>query len=283
MTDLGGALALAVVQGLTEFLPVSSDGHLRLAHELVGFQTNNDLGFDLTLHLGTLCAVFIVFGRDIVSLLSGVARGLRRVPEVGLRGALLEEEGLRLALLVGVAMLPTGLIGLGLKMVYDRVEIGLVGVGGFLILNGVILLSSRLAHPRSIAPDPLAWHGLGLRGAFLVGVAQGLAALPGVSRSGSTIVTGLALGIERSRAARFSFVLSIPAILAAFAVEFEPSALGDVAGGASTYLLAASVSALVGILALKVVLRVLEGAKFHWFGWYCIALGALTILVGRSH
>lgn len=283
MSDLSGALALAVVQGLTEFLPVSSDGHLRLAHELVGFQTNNDLGFDLTLHLGTLCAVFIVFGRDITELLAGLVRGARRIPELGLRGALNAEEGLRLGLLVALAMVPTGVIGLALKALYDRVEIGLVGVGGFLVLNGLILLSSLLTRPQTPSPDPVAWHGLGVRGALLVGVAQGLAALPGVSRSGCTIVTGLALGIERARAARFSFVLSIPAILAAFVVEFEPEALRGVNGGVWTYLLAAAVSALVGILALKVVLRVLEGARFHWFGWYCIALGLLTITVGWSH
>jgi undecaprenyl-diphosphatase len=277
VNDLVGALILAVVQGITEFLPISSDGHLALAHAVVGFETDNNLFFDLLLHLGTLIAVVFVFWREIADAARSAWRGLLAVQHVGWNGALEAHEGLRLAMLVAIAMVPTAIIGIGVKELLERYEFSLLAIGGLLFVNGAILALARFAPKHDPTPAPLSWHGVGARDIVLIGIAQGLATLPGISRSGSTIVTGLLLGAERAHVARLSFLMAIPAIVGAFIVQSRDVHFAGVADDLPIYLLAASVSALVGVVALRTLLRLLERAQFHHFAWYCFGLGSITM------
>lgn len=271
-----------VLQAATEFLPVSSSGHLRLMRETMGFESSHDLLFDLSLHIGTLVAVFVVYRRSIWSLACGLL----------LPGVTPEERraSWRLLFLLFVASIPTGIIGIVLSDWVGSDAFGLQLVGALLVLNGGVLWLSRYLVDagdddalRAGGGDALDARdaNLSVGQALLVGVAQGMAVLPGISRAGSTIVAGLSLGVPRSSAAEFSFLLSIPAIMGAFVVELAKSEV-DLSGGddLAVYLWGATVAALVGIFALRVLLRMLERANLHHFAWYCWAVGLGAIIYG---
>jgi undecaprenyl-diphosphatase len=278
---LADAVWLGIVQGLTEFLPVSSDGHLALAHALLGASSEADLLFDLMLHLGTLLAVFSVFGRDIRTFVGDGVHGLLRIPKVGTRAAFAESEGLRMGLLIVIASIPTAIIGLLLKKPVEGHAFGLTVTGAFLMLNGVTLWCSRYAkEPSQAETRPLHIDGIGPKQAALIGVAQGLAVLPGISRSGSTIVTTLLLGGARSRAAQFSFLMAVPAIAGAAVLQLSSTDLSDALAHPAPYVVGTIVSAAVGIAALRLLLGLLQAARFHHFAWYCWAIGLFAIAFG---
>jgi undecaprenyl-diphosphatase len=274
------AALLGLIQALTEFLPVSSSGHLKLGHAWLGFEATNDLAFVLVLHAGTLVAVFIVYWKRILGLLRGVAAGVADLPS-GVRNALERHEGLRYLLLIVVATIPTGIIGLLLE---DWVETGITSprlVGGLLMINGLMLFQSR----RFTGDDqqdrgPLSVGGIGVREALIIGVMQGVAVLPGISRAGTTIVTALAVGAWRLRAAEFSFFLSIPAILGAIVLKLDPAELAASQGGLVDYGVGAAVAAVGGVFALKVLLGLLRDARLHSFAYYCWLIGLVAIIIG---
>jgi undecaprenyl-diphosphatase len=273
------AIWLGIVQGLTEFLPVSSDGHLTLAHILLGAQGSEDLFFDLMLHLGTLVAVFTVFGGDVLRFGGEALRGLGAIPARGLANAWHESEGLRLVTLLVIASVPTAIIGLLLKHAVESHAFSTPAVAGMIMLNGVTLYSARFTeHDEHVGHAPNAVAGITPLRAFLIGIAQGLAVLPGISRSGSTIVASLWLGAERQRAAQFSFLLSIPAILGAFVLEADREALQHALANPLPYAVGTLISALVGVVALRIVIRLLRSARFHHFAWYCWVLGAVALV-----
>lgn len=285
------AALLGVIQALTEFLPVSSSGHLRLAHALFGLDVEFDLFFDIVLHVGTLAAVFLVYRGRIGALLAGVGRGLAALPS-GAASALRSHEGLRYLLLLIIATLPTGVMGVLLSDLVDSDAFSIPVVGALLVVNGGVLwLSRRWAYDEEaseggeLADDtaerPLLRVGaIGWREALLIGIAQGIAVLPGISRAGSTIVCALALGTQRMRAAEFSFFLSIPAILGAVVLKFDPVALRAVEFDAGPYVVGALVSAVAGVLALSGLLNVVRAAKMHHFAWYCWILGLVALAYG---
>lgn len=281
------AVLLGTIQGLTEFLPVSSSGHLRLGTAFLGLQEGHDLLFDIVLHLGTLLAVVAVYRQRIGFLLADVFRHLGDL-RYGLLGWLKRSEGTRYAMLVVIATLPTGIIGVLLKDLISGDAFGVRAVGGLLLLNAALLaLSKRYngadapADPKAIdAERPYAVGGIGPREALLIGIMQGLAVLPGISRSGTTIVTALALGAWRMKAAEFSFLLSIPAILGATLVEFDLDAIASASGGAQVYLIGAIISSAVGVIALLGLLRLLRSAQFHHFAWYCALVGLAALVFG---
>ncbi len=280
--NLVDAGMLGAVQALTEFLPVSSSGHLRLGNAWLGVEGGHDLLFDIVLHLGTLLAVVGVYGKRIGFLLADLLRGLGGLRD-GVMQWLSQSEGARYLLLVVLATVPTGVIGLLLKDVLDGDTVGVRVVGGLLLLNAVMLaLSKRFSggEPSLEEKSPLHVGGIGPREALLIGIAQGCAVLPGISRSGATIVTALALGAWRMKAAEFSFLLSIPAILGATVMEFDLDAFTTADGGAAPYLLGAVVSAGLGVAALLVLLRLLRSAQFHHFAWYCAVLGGAALVLG---
>ncbi len=273
----GAAAGLGVVQALTELLPVSSSGHLRLAHDLFDLHVDDSLLFDILLHVGTLVAVVAVYRQTLGRMTLDALQGLPKLRH-GLRSALEQSEGLRFVMLVVLATLPTGVMGVLLGDVLSSDAIGAPIVGGLLLLNGAILWSSKYIDREPATDRALSIAGIGPREALIIGVAQGIAILPGISRAGMTIVTALLLGAERMKAAEFSFVLSIPAILGATVLEFDPDALSAGSGEQVAYVVGGITAAVVGVLALKLLLRLLRGARFHQFAWYCWAVGATALV-----
>lgn len=261
------AIVLGILQGATEFLPVSSSGHLFLAQRLLGLR-EPELAFDTFLHLGTLLAVVVFLRREIADILRSLFR--RR------RG--LDDEpaawGRRDVLLVIVSMIPTGVIGI---LFHDAVETGISvrGVGiRYALLTGFLLLSSlRIRHKTD--PERIeVWE------AFAIGLIQGAAVFPGLSRSGSTISLALVLGIGAARSARYSFMISLPAILGAALVNLHKgvSVLPPLVPSAAGFLGAM----VVGYLALLVVERLVTRGRFVRFAPYTLTLALLCFYFGRN-
>jgi undecaprenyl-diphosphatase len=275
------SLVLGVVQGVTEFLPISSDGHLRFAHDLLGV-AGEGLLFDLMLHLGTLVAVFLFYRQEIGVILRDLVPAVTEFPTRGW-AAVNDREGARLALVTVVATVPTGIIGLLMKDLVQSEAIPMWGVSALLIVNGFVLWSSLYAKERPLAVSggeglgAISYRGVTLTRAALIGVAQGIAVLPGISRSCLTIVSALWLGVRREDAARVSFLMSIPAILGAVTVSFDAETLAK-DGGLTGPVLAGVLAALVvGLGAIHLLTRVLRAAQFHRFAWYCWALGGVSL------
>ncbi|MFT6399617.1 MAG: undecaprenyl-diphosphatase [Bradymonadia bacterium] len=272
---------LGLIQALTEFLPVSSSGHLRLGHAWLGFDVPDDLLFDIVLHLGTLVAVLIVYRKRVGKLIADIGRGLKDLSG-GVGAAMAKHEGLRYFALLIIATLPTGVLGILLKDIVGGEAFTVPLVGGMLLINGGILFVSRFFQGERTDEDERTFSvgGIGVKEALIIGIAQGLAVCPGISRSGSTIVTALALGANRMKAAEFSFFLSIPAILGAVVLEIDPAAMQAGPGGMMPYIVGATVSAGAGVLALVALLGVVKAAKLHRFAFYCWALGIAAIVWG---
>jgi undecaprenyl-diphosphatase len=256
-TDFAALTLLSLVQGLTEFLPISSSGHLVLAQAAMGFE-EPVLALDVALHVGTLLAVVVVYRKALFGLLTGLPRG--EVREV--------------ALLL-LATLPAAVVGLTLR---DRIGAlfhspNLASLGLF-ATAGILLAGEWARRRRGGAPEtPLGW-----KQALLIGCAQALAICPGISRSGATIATAMLCGRAPADAARFSFLLSIPAILGA-AVLSLPDAIEDgLAGGLGPVIWAAGFAGFVGWGALRVLLTFLGRGAFSWFAAYCIGLGTGALM-----
>jgi len=264
------AVILGVIQGLTEFLPVSSSGHLVLSQHLFGIK-KPEVFFDVVLHLGTLTAVCLVFRRDIAAL----AAELLHLPKVvrgrdSLAAAWRERPNFRLLVLILAGTIPTGLIGFIFQDFLESLFASTFAVGLALLVTGLILFLTRL-----IKDGGRGITGFRAVDALLIGLAQGLAITPGISRSGFTISTGLFLGLDRELAARYSFLLSIPAILGALIIQFEGVAASSfdlLAFGLG--FLAAVIS---GWLAIILLLKIVRRGDLHYFAYYCWLVGLVTL------
>jgi undecaprenyl-diphosphatase len=255
------AILLGVVQGLTEFLPVSSSAHLVFAqHFLPGFRQPGIL-FDVLLHLGTLGAVLIYFRRDLL----WVARGFL-MPGVGDGG-----EARRLGWLILAATVPTGIIGLAFQDFFESLFTQIQPVAMSLLVTGGLLL---LAERRQ--GDGRGIGDMRVPDALIIGVMQGVAIIPGISRSGSTIAAGLFRGLDRGLAARFSFLLSIPAILGAAVVQGRHVAFvppEDVL----PYLAGALAALIVAYLTIGWLIRLVQERHLRYFAYYCWVLGLAVL------
>jgi undecaprenyl-diphosphatase len=243
---------LGIVQGATEFLPVSSSGHLTIAQEILGV-TENRILFDVFLHVGTLIAILLVFAKDLLALFSS---NRRWIPYLVL------------------ASVPAALAGLFLRSYIERAFDSVFIVGGLLVGNSLILAVGSISQRRKAAPSEVE-----TKGALAVGVAQSVAMLPGISRSGSTVSLGLVMGWQQAVAVRFSFLLAVPAIVGAAGLEAmkcrSALATGDFL---ETALLGVLVSAAAGYAALRLFLRAVEKRKLWLFSGYCFLLGAALIV-----
>jgi undecaprenyl-diphosphatase len=241
-------IALAALQGIAEFLPISSSGHLRLLAELFGVDEPQTL-FDILLHVGTLVAVFFVYRHVFGRMALALGRVLVR-PNTA-RAAFAADADLRLFVYAILATVPTGLIAIAFGDALEGLAAHTGLVGAALIVNGFILLALRgltIGRWRSAPDRPRRTLAeLRLRDALIIGTAQGFGIIRGISRSGTTITAGLATGLDQHAAATFSFVLSVPAILGALVLELDPSKLG--ADGLAQALVGAVVAAVVGTLA----------------------------------
>lgn len=260
LQELLHMLVLAVVQGLTEFLPVSSSGHLVLAQHWLGSR-EGDVFFDVVLHMGTLGSVLVVYRREVVRLLrcDGPAR--------------------RYLAALAAGTLPAVAVGLAAKDTVERLFEDPRFAAGGLLLTALLLVSTRLRR-RADEPLPEPWEPrpVPMLPAALVGLAQALAIMPGISRSGATIATSLWLGLPRAEAARFSFLLSVPAIGGALVLQIADGAAAD-ASGLPALLLAAFAAFAVGLLAIRWTALAVVQAHFWKFSVYCLAVGVIGLLV----
>jgi len=270
--SLFDAIMLGILQGLTEFLPVSSSGHLQLGHDFFN-APEESLLFDVLLHVGTLVAVLWVYRHDLVGIIRETLSGIRRLA-AGPAQAFAGSRGLRVTGLVVLATIPTGIIGVLGKDLIEGPWVNSTLVSGLLLVNGANLFLSRFIREREPGEDG-TWSvdGIGPREALLIGIAQGIAVLPGISRSGTTIMVALFLGARRERAAQFSFLLAIPAILGAAVLAWDTQEVLASSDQAAAMAAGAVVACLVGIVALKLLLQLLRRAQFHVFAWYCWAVG----------
>ncbi len=268
------AIILGILQGLTEFLPVSSSGHLVLFQHLFGLK-EAELLFDVWVHLGTLVAVIIVFRREILKIISAL---LRLVSFGGQKEKILpkgeSDPELKMAVLIGIGSIPTAILGLLFASIADRLYSSTLITGLMLMVTGLLLWLTRRAGSQTVSAS--SGH-LTTAKAFIIGIVQGLAIIPGISRSGSTISTGLLLGVDRETAARYSFLLSIPAIVGAGLLSFKD---GFTRSDSVIWisLLGAATAALVGYGALKSLLHMVKKGRLHVFAPYCWLVGILAIL-----
>lgn len=270
---IGEGLLLGLVQGLAEFLPISSSGHLAILESVFGIQGEQVLTFAVLLHFGTLISLFFVYYRDIWELLVELiltARDLVTGKGLRLRG----NETRTLGVMILVATIPTAFFGLVLNDFFSSLYTSLASIGVGLLITGTILwIVERLK------PKQKSFHEMRIRDALLVGLFQSIAIAPGISRSGSTIVGSLVSGLERRHAVRFAFLISIPSILGAFLLEapdafqqgLDPNLLLPIALG----VIAATIS---GFLAIKTMIRLVSNQKLRIFSYYTWVVGALVLL-----
>jgi undecaprenyl-diphosphatase len=265
-------IILGILQGLTEFLPVSSSGHLVLGQIYFNI-TEFLLIFDISVHMGTLAAVLVVYFSDIrlmgVSISGCLAKMVNRKPFASL---VKTDKNLKLALFILIGSVPTAVIGLVLKKFEQVLFTSDTLVGCMLILTGTILWVSRQYYR-----DETAGGEFNAKQAFFIGIVQGFAVIPGISRSGSTIAAGMVAGLDRQTAARFSFLLSVPAIAGAQVLGVKDAVeTGFVLNPAIVY--GTIVSFVVGLVALKLLLKLVHTGKFHLFAPYCWLAGTLVLL-----
>lgn len=258
--SLAHALFLGVLQGLTEFLPVSSSGHLAIAqHFLSGFEQPGVL-FDVMLHVGTMVAVALYFNREIVALASSPWRRDAEAP-----------MHRRLLMLLVVGSVPTALIGLSFKDFFEGLFHNIPAVGAMLLVTGALLfLSERFRHSGR-KEDRLT-----LSDALVVGTVQGCAIVPGISRSGSTIAALLLKGVDGETAARFSFLLALPAVFGA-ALLSARDLHGVPAGELPIYLAGMGIAFITGLLSIHCLMAVIRKKRLFAFALYCWAAG-ITVM-----
>lgn len=262
------AIILGLVQGLTEFLPVSSSGHLAIGRELLGIEASGDLVFEVTVHAATVCATIVVFRRMILDLLKGLFKFKYNA----------ETEFI---LKIALSMVPVLFVGVFLKDYVEELFSSLPVVGIALLVTAALLFASDRARTAPQTEDSGEAEGYGRISwlqAFIMGLAQAVAVIPGLSRSGTTISTGLLCGVDRKTAAGFSFLMVLVPILgeafldivggdaAASTIGLLPLALGFVSAFAS------------GLLACKLMLELVRRARLSWFALYCTIVGIIVII-----
>jgi len=257
MTWLQGAI-LGIVQGLTEFLPVSSSGHLVVVESAFGLSTPGVL-VEVVLHVATLLAVFVVYWRRLSQLISGAFRG--------------ELSEWRYGLLLAIGTVPAALVGLLLTDWVERAFDSLIAVGIDFIVTAIILWSTRWVRPGSATEPSIASAGG-------IGLAQAFAVFPGVSRSGSTIAAATWLGVEPVKAAEYSFLLAIPAITGAGLLQIPAISTDALDVGLGPLALGFAIALASGIFAIRVLVVLLKRGGFHRFAPYCLMLGIATLIWG---
>jgi len=260
--DFLQSLILGIVQGLTEFLPVSSSGHLEIGHALLGVKGDSNLVFVITVHLATVLSTLVVFRKDIVKLFLAFF-------------SFRWNEEMRYVCLLLVSSIPVVIIGFFFKDEIESLFTGnLTFVGSMLIVTAILLAFSSFVKPKD---KPLGWCD-----SFIIGVAQAISVLPGISRSGSTIATGLLLGKKREEMARFSFLMALIPIIGANIVEFIEGS-GNLAPEQTIGIMPLAVgfvaAFLSGLFACKVMINIVKKGKLIYFAGYCLIVGLIAIFV----
>ena len=282
------AILMGLLQGITEFLPVSSSGHLAIFKYIFHVNTETGLLFDTLLHLATLIAVCVVYWKTVrrliaavFQLIAGVFTNLRiwitgrksaeREPYVNL----MDDAYKKFVVLILITTIPTGIIGLLLKPVIEKASLSLLIPGICLVITAIILLVSDNGRAGKKKIRRAKYSD-----AALIGVAQGVATMPGISRSGTTIAACLLLGFDRAFAVQYSFLASIPAILGANILELKDFDFGTVSSSMiGVYIAGMIVAGVVGYICIKVMILIVKSKKFSYFAYYCAIVGVLCIAV----
>lgn len=266
-----GAIFLGIIQGLTEFLPVSSSGHLVLFSHLLDVQEPS-LVFEIVVHVGTLLAVLVVFKKELLLLIASFFKILRNPKDA--KSLVHGDSGCRLLWGIVLATLPVVILAVLFKDQIEQLFASSLFVGFMLIITGTILYVTERQKMRR---KDLA--KLSAVDALVIGTGQAVAILPGISRSGTTIAMGLARGLDRESAARFSFLLTIPAILGALVFSIDDLVGGTMAVGAGALVAGLVAAALTGYLAIHFLLNLIKKGKLVWFSYYTWFLGSLVIVL----
>ncbi len=274
--DIIQGIIIGIVQGLTEFLPVSSSAHLVFAHRLLGVESS--IAFDVFLHLGTLIAVMWFFRYDIYKMLVSWFSSIQDILHGRFKEGFYEDPYKRLAWYVILATIPVGIVGVLFEDSVDALFSGALYVPAFfLFVTGTILyLSQRMSN------GEINYNTITKKEALFMGLGQACAILPGLSRSGTTIAAGLTIGLNKEFAAKFSFILSIPAIFGAFVIQlkdigsamdanFLPIFLGFIA------------SIVAGYIAIKWMLDLIQNKSLDIFAYYCWLMGLIVFMGSIAH
>lgn len=280
MTIIQGII-LGSLQGIAEFLPISSSGHLAVAQNLFGLD-NLPLLFDVFLHIATLAAVILYFRHQVWELICAFGRWITRRPlsaEIHGTSGLTrtDEAGRRTVIAIIFATIVTGAIGVIVEKKLPELPIKAVCAG--FIVTAVILIVSSLVEKKSAKRDVPESRGISWKQSLVIGFAQGVGTLPGISRSGSTIAGGLFSGVNRADAGEFSFIVSIPAIIGAFVLELKD--IGNVSStvGAAPVIAGCAAAFAVGYASLSWLMRLIRRGKLQWFACYLIPAGILGMLL----
>ena len=273
------AVLLGLIQGLTEFLPVSSSGHLEIGKVILGVETTDDLLFTTMVHAATVLSTIVVFRKQIWDLLKGFFCGIKGI-KVTKEGVICNDQTDYLLKMV-VSMIPVFVVGMFFK---DQVEslFGSIMVVGFALIVTALLLffSDYASRPgrKSIFPENTYRNGISYWQAFAVGLGQAFAVVPGLSRSGTTISTGLICGVKREVMAQFSFLMVLVPILGETFLEIVGGDFGASSVGALSLVLGFMSAFLSGLFACKVMIALVKRAKLSWFALYCL-LAAASIFI----
>ena len=251
------AVISGIVQGVTEFFPISSSGHLVLLHNVFGFKQEM-LSFDVFLHFGTILSVVIFFRRDISRMF---------------------QKDMRLLKFIVIASIPTFIIGVIFKDAAESFFSMPLVVGSSLIITGLFLLFASIwAIYWKIVKRP---RPLGIKNSIAIGIAQGISVLPGISRSGATIGAALIAGLDEAEALKFSFLLSIPAVLGANILKVRQIYGNLISGDTAAFLAGAIAAAVAGFLVIKVLFGIVRRNLFFLFGIYCMLIGAAVVILSK--
>ncbi len=281
------AILMGIIQGLTEFLPVSSSGHLAIFKNVFHVNTDMKLTFDILLHVGTLIAVFVVYWADIKKMIvEGVKILMDCLANIGMLFSntfgggnkryrrIVSGSYRKFVILVLVSTIPTGVIGFLGKGLVEKAGQNMLIIGVCLLITACLLFIADRTVPGKKTPKNITYPN-----ALGIGVAQGIATLPGISRSGTTITACLLSGFDKRFAVKYSFIMSIPAILGAAVLDIKDIFSESIsAGEAVNYVAGMLAAAVVGFICIKFVLVLVRNRKFKYFGIYCIVMGLLAIV-----
>ena len=262
------ALILGLVQGLTEFLPVSSSGHLAIGRELLGVEAAEDLVFEVAVHSATVLATIVVFRKQIWKLLCGLFK-------------FKYNDETDYILKICVSMIPVLIVGVFFKDYVEEMFSSLTVVGVSLLVTSVLLLLSDLVSKgrKAAAAEPDKYrNGIGWWQALVVGIGQACAVLPGLSRSGTTISTGLICGVKRDAVAQFSFLMVLVPILGEAFLDIVSGDAAASSVGALPLVIGFIAAFFSGLLACKIMIALVKKASLKWFALYCAAVGILVLV-----
>ncbi|MGL5893371.1 MAG: undecaprenyl-diphosphate phosphatase [Bacteroidales bacterium] len=255
------AIILGIVQGLTEFLPVSSSGHLAIGGYIFGMEGDENLSFAVAVHAATVLSTIVILRKEIMNIIMGLLQ-------------FKWNEETKYALKIFISMIPIGIVGLFFK---DYVE-SIFGSG--LLIVGIMLLITALLLAFSYYAKPRVKESMTYRDAFIIGLAQACAVMPGLSRSGSTIATGLLLGNKKESVAKFSFLMVVAPILGEAALDLMKGGFSLESSGISPLALASGFMAafITGAIACKMMINIVNRGKLIYFSYYCVAAGVAAII-----